>query len=156
MLQQGMRQSPSEKAAVGQRGLVALFRTLVATTTFAFLLAAFSPLLNWAVVWPEISDVLRHDGSMAVLRLPSYVTGLLVLLWVAAAVGVWQFDRHARLAFLLLTAISVVLTGLGGISVQLPFEVMLEYAVALMDGAILAIAYLSPLKEKFLNKGVAD
>jgi len=90
---------------------------------------------------------------MAILPLPTFVIGLFLLLWVAAAIGLWQFNRHARLGFLLLTATSVALTALGGVAVQLPFEEVLEYAVALMDGAILAMAYFSPLKGRFAVNG---
>lgn len=153
MIWKDIQQCSSEKPGAERDSFVKLFRILVATSTITFVLAAFSPRLNWGAVWPETSDLLRHDGSMAIMPLPTFVVALLMLLWVSVAVGLWQFNRHARLSFLLLTAMSVVLTALGGISVQLPFEVVLEYAVALMDGAIVAMAYFSPVAEKFALKG---
>lgn len=152
MIRQEVQPSNCEKPDSCQRSLVALFRSLVATSTFAFLAGTFGLWVHGDGVSPETSDLLRHDGSMAILPLPTFVVGLLVLLWVAAAIGLWQFNRHARLGFLLLTVTSVALTALGGVAVQLPFEEVLEYAVALMDGAILAMAYFSPLKGKFAVK----
>jgi hypothetical protein len=131
------------------RNLVVLFRSLVAASTLLFLLAALSPLVNWSVIWPETQHVLGYDRDMAVLSLPVPVSELFVFISVLVAVGLWQFKSWARFVLLAIILASAFLTGLGGVAVRLPFEAVLEYAVALMDGAILTMAYFSPLNSKF-------
>jgi hypothetical protein len=126
-----------------------VFRGLVIASTVCYLLVVFSPWLFWQGVSQETYAVLSWSGVGAFLPLPRGVYGLIVLLWVAVAVGMYQFSPQARLVFLVLTGFNLLLTLLGGMMTLMAFEAFLVTAATLMDGAILALAYLSPLKESF-------
>jgi hypothetical protein len=94
-------------------------------------------------------DALEWDGYGAWLPLPGSISWLLFILNLAVAFGLWTFSKHARLVFTMLTGFYIILSLLGGVCVQTSLESFLCYFGNLADGAILVLAYTSPLREKF-------
>lgn len=72
-----------------------------------------------------------------------------VLFALAVQIGMLFYWRFARPASLAVTMIVVALTPFLGVSVTLPLENMLYDVGALCDGAALAMAYSSPISERF-------
>ncbi len=143
---------PVAKPTSDEQGIGAFFRGLVILSTFSYLVCVFSPWLIPGCLFAENYDLLAWDGRTAAFTLPAWIERALVALWIAVAVGLWRFNRWARGTFLALTVLSLIMTALGGMDVRLAFEAVLEDAVALIDGVILALAYFSPLKEKFAKR----
>jgi len=73
----------------------------------------------------------------------------LVLFTLVFQIGLLFFWRFARAGFLVMTALWLALTPFLGLSVTLPLEDMLYYLATLCDGAVLAMAYVSPVRDQF-------
>ena len=129
--------------------LVKLFRTLAVISAISYLLFVFSPWLVGTQLTPETEDILSWSGYGAILPLPDKVFWLLVLIWTMTTIGLCQFQPHARWLFAALTGFSLVLTLLGGMSTLTAWQNFLGSITTLLDGAVLALAYFSPLKERF-------
>lgn len=126
-----------------------LFRGLAITSLVCYLLFVASPWLFDHALSQETYDGLGWRGYGAIIPLPEKVLWLVVLLWIGTTVGICQFHAPARLLFALLTAFGLITTALGGMVAMTALESLLAGIMTLLDGAILTLAYLSPLKEKF-------
>lgn len=126
-----------------------LFRALIILATSTYLIYWFQLLLGKGLISHDVWDALSWDGYEALLTIPDSVLWLLMLLWVAVTVGLYGFSKAARFVFLWLTLFSTVTALLGGVTVQTAFGTFLCLITNLADGAILAMAYSTPLKERF-------
>jgi len=70
-------------------------------------------------------------------------------LWIAASIGVYFFISAARLLYTFLVAFSIFTTLVGGVQVHLAIEAFLIYLSSVSDGAVLVLAYWSPLRKRF-------
>ncbi len=143
-----------------------LFRVLLLVSLIATVTA---PTLHYAAssrVSADWKTLLQWDGDGGLVdRVPDefpsawgarilLVAGLTVALGFAlfalvTQIGMFFFWRVARPGFLVVTVVSIALTPLFGLSVTLPLEGMLYDVATLCDGAALAMAYCSPLSERF-------
>jgi hypothetical protein len=88
-------------------------------------------------------------GYGGVLLIPRSVFYVSAALWIFAAVGVYFFVPAALWLYTALTVYTIATTLLCGMVATLAVESFLVYLSTLGDGAILALAYWSPLREKF-------
>ena len=130
---------------------VSRFRVIVVTGLICYLLYAVGPWVFWPNLSREAGDVLSWRGLEAILPLPPVVYWLTLALWAAAAVGLYFFIRAARALFTGLIGLSIVITLLGGMHVGLASESFVLYLANLSDGAVLVLAYWSPLRKKFMD-----
>lgn len=72
-----------------------------------------------------------------------------MLVWVAVAVGLWNFSRSARLVFALGIAFFALFTLLAGVQVDTAYGSFLGTIINLANGAILVMAFTAPLKDRF-------
>lgn len=84
-------------------------------------------------------------GQLALLGL-ALVLGLFA---VATQIGIFLFWRFARPSYAVLTAFLILFTLFSGLSVMTPTEAALFELSLLLDGAVLAMSYLSPIKAHF-------
>ena len=130
---------------------VTLFRSIVVTSVVLYLVSYFLPYESFESN-PAAVNLLKLDGYAALANPQSWLFGAgVLLLWLLAAVGLLHFDNWARYLYLALTVWALVAAGLYGIRVSSPVESVLGLAVDLLDGAILALAFLSPLKNSFVS-----
>jgi hypothetical protein len=87
-------------------------------------------------------------ATMLPVEHPVYY-GLWFALWLIAALGLMFLKNWARHLFLGLSLLGVALAPFSGFVVQPPLDGLFANASALLDGAILAIAYLSPFAARF-------
>jgi hypothetical protein len=128
---------------------VRLFRALVIISTGSYLIWFFQLLLGGRLISPGVWGALAWEDYGAVLQIPPGLTWLFMLFSVAVAVGLYRFSKSARIVFTMMMAFSALLALLSGVSVQTAFGSFLGHIGALADGAILVMAYTSPLKEEF-------
>lgn len=121
------------------------FRLLVATFCLAIVVLWLIPFLPYPSLSREALTLLSWDGFDAVVIRTNIVHWSLPLLWLSASTGLWYLVRPARTLFLVLSVVSVLLSGLYGTRVLPPLDDMLGTIAAILDGAILAVAYLTPL-----------
>ena len=126
-----------------------LFRALVLVSTVAYVGWFFQLLLTGSLISQETWDALSWSGFGALLPLSPRLGWLLLLLSLAVTVGMWTFSKSARLVFAALSAFWLLTTFLGGVQVQTASGAVLLMVSHMADGAILVMAYTSPLKERF-------
>jgi hypothetical protein len=126
-----------------------VFRSIVFTSA---LLEVASYLLPYGSFESDSAalNLLRLDGyaAIATFNNPLPTIGVRVL-WLIASIGLLHFDNWARYLYVVLTAWALLAAALYGIRVTAPLEAVFDLAVTLLDGMIIALAFLSPLKERF-------
>jgi hypothetical protein len=126
-----------------------LFRSIVFTSAALYVVSYLLPYESFERNSAAV-NLLRLDGYAAILNFTGPLPTLGVqVLWLVASVGLLHFDNWARYLYLGLTIWALIAAGLYGIRVTSPLESVLGLAVDLLDGVIVALAFLSPLKERF-------
>ena len=85
-----------------------------------------------------ISDI--YVGALFVIILIAFFTALYLL---------FNFKKIGRNIFLFLIIFGILVGLFMGPSISDPIDYLLEYLLAVSDGAILVFIYFSPLKDKF-------
>lgn len=131
---------------------IRLFKVLVLASTVAYCVWFFLPHFPGYLSTDE-SRLTEYGGYGAVLPVNhALYSNTWFVLWLGAAVGMFLIRAWARRLYLVLAILSVVAAPLSGFSVQTPLDMMLSSVVLLIDGAILALAYLSPLSLAFTRR----
>lgn len=125
------------------------FQILVAAATACYVVWFLLP--YWVGALTETEQRLAaYSGYSALLPVqhPLYY-GVWFALWLIAALGLVFLQNWARHLFLALSLLGIALAPFSGFVVQPPLDGLFANASALLDGAILAIAYLSPFAASF-------
>ena len=126
-----------------------LFKRLVFVTTLTQVVWSVLPWLD-RFSSAEVVEALSWSQHGAILPLPSAIFWLSLLLNVAAAIGLCSFSSSARFLFVALTAVDYLWGPLNGVAVDTGLGATLGGLMTLGKGAILALAFTSPLRERFL------
>ena len=137
--------------------LVSLIATVTATALHyaasSHVSADWKTLLQWdgdGGLVDRVPDEFPSAWSARVLLIVGLIVALgFALFTLVTQIGMLFFWRFARPGFLVVTVVWIALTPFFGLSVTLPLEGMLYYLATLCDGAALAMAYFSPLSERF-------
>jgi hypothetical protein len=129
-----------------------LFRALLVGSLFLGLIGAVIDVLVPGLV-PEVLWQAQAEVAGEEIRLADYVLMVAgVVLLVAAVVsvyGLYMFRRWAPLFSLLVTAATVPLYPLTGVSISSGWAVGLTEVSMMLWGAVLAFAYAGPIKDRF-------
>jgi hypothetical protein len=123
-----------------------------AKTTFRTLLvlAWLIPTLNF-----DGFDRLARFGSLST-RLPQHLyfaeSAASLILSLAATVGLWFFQRWARIAYVIAVPIYIYLVPLGWIVTGATYIRLVAYLGAAIEGAIVAMSFLPPLANMFAKR----
>jgi hypothetical protein len=125
-------------------------------------------LISWltllaAYVLPEyfvpsdlnLARLARYDGYGALLQ-GNFFFAFPLLLMLFASVGLFFLQNWGRYIYLAGVAYSVVAVFLFGYRVSSPLESFLATVGGLLDGAILALCFLTSLKIQFLRPATPD
>lgn len=131
--------------------LALIFRRLVLATLALHTVWFALPWMQDHLIQSKTSDALSWDGFEAALQLRRHR-----MLWLAVALpylpialALWCFWHPGRLIFIMFTAFLHLLILLGGLVVETALGALLSAGAAFFDGAIIALAYASPLRERF-------
>jgi hypothetical protein len=140
---------PKSEAVLSARGLVRLFQRLVVASTFI-------GIVLWSWIWLPlpISDdamALRNvSGADAFDPMTSWlIITALQPVFIVCALGLYFFKWWARWLFVGAYGVGCLNTFLGGMGVSFGWEGALYQIMTLMDGAIIALAFLPPLAGYF-------
>lgn len=128
---------------------IRFFQFLVASSTVIYIIWFFLP------YWPGyLSEdeyrLAEYNGHGAILPVHNVLYFAIWFgLWLISALGLLFFQNWARQLYLVLSFFSLAVAPFSGFSVQPSMDVLFSNAYLLLDGAILAMAYLSPLKASF-------
>lgn len=149
--------------------LSTLFRIMVVAGPIFGLLGIAANHFGAARVSPEWRDLLTWSGDGSWLPNPSslwdgqralavgviVLYGLFLVAFLLGQVGLFLFWRFAP-PLALATAIFGEVVALGsGLFIYLPLERLCDDICLVLEGAVLALAYFSPLRRKFRRRRVA-
>jgi hypothetical protein len=141
--------SMSETAILKVSGLLRIFQTMVVASTLIWLFLFASRFLPIPIA-PDLSVFRDQAGAgalaPAVTQVVSYVAPLL---WILSAIGLFFLRWWGRRLFVATYAVTCLADLLGGAQPLLVWEVLFATAILLLDGAVLAIAFLPPLSVYF-------
>jgi hypothetical protein len=126
-----------------------LFRGLVVAGTGANLLELISPFIELRFLSYETNDLLNYDGYGALLPIPISIAWLMSLIYLAARIGLYRFSASARALFAILTVAFGLLGLCSGVRIASASVCFLGRVRVLADGALLLLAYGTPLKRRF-------
>lgn len=126
-----------------------LFRALVIIGNGAFILSVLAPYVESHFLSFDTIELLNRNREAALITLPGGISWLITFLYLAMAVGLYQFSASARAAFVVFSVGIGVLGLFSGVSVTSPIVGFLSTVITMADGAILTLAYATPLKERF-------
>jgi len=139
----------SQAAVIKVSGLIRLFQWLVVTSTLLGLLLFGWPFLPIPLT-EELATLRSQAGAGAIaFAVNSSILLLLQPLWILSAVGLCFFKWWARPIFAGTYGLLLIGNLLGGVAIWLPWETVLITVTTLLDGAVLALAFLPPLSEYF-------
>jgi uncharacterized membrane protein len=95
-------------------------------------------------------DLLNRNGHAALFTMPTSVSWLIMLLYLAVAVGLYHFSAAARTVFAILIVAFGVLVLVSGVIISSPLVGFLALVTGMADGAILLLAYATPLEKSFV------
>lgn len=129
--------------------MVSIFRFLLigSLVLYAGFIASF--IFASQVFGEDVAGVLYHNGKGAWVALPPFTWMIELLLWSLATIGMLLFQSWARTLFLLLTGISLALATLAGFWVLTGPQAAVLQLINLIDGAILAVAFLTTVARRF-------
>jgi hypothetical protein len=129
---------------------VRIFQSLVAVSLLLYLAWSIVP-FNW--IGPENAKLLSFDSYGAILDPHGRLLTIgMFSLWLFAKVGIFFFQNWGRYLYLGLAVWSVIGVALFGIQIASPLDSMFGSAINLLDGAILAMAYLPATRDLFGSK----
>ena len=109
-------------------------------------------LVEWFFGWDarrHVSFTLLHPYASLFAHAAAEFTLLVIL------AGLWFFRRWARLIFVLALALSVVDSAFWpyrGISLSPSFAVAMSWFVVMLNGAIVAMSFLPPIRDVFATQ----
>jgi hypothetical protein len=131
------------------RPIEKLFRVVVVASALVYVVLWSLPYFDWQLHSDAEFELLQLNGHGSVLPFPPALNWFLCLAWLLTAVGLFFFNPFARAAFVVLVLVSGVADFFWGFVVQSSWESGLLNITTLLDGATLAMAYLTPVSERF-------
>ena len=124
-----------------------LFQILVLTSIILQVILFFLP-----YAWEHLHDLeelklLSWGGYESVFDINGPVPYIVTLLYIIIFAGLAMFKKIARTAFLIITIVTAL--PIWGFGVYSQLDGTIGYLIALADGAILTLAYLTHLSDEF-------
>ena len=126
--------------------LILLAITLIATWTEPDVPEAVAAYLDSQNV-SSLGAVLAHGNLGAQILVGAVIFGYLVA-YVVSLVGVLAFQRWARVLFIMLMPLSLVLQAALGTTLDRPIDTF-NTAAAMIDGALLVLLFVEPVRARF-------
>lgn len=133
--------------------MIKLFRILIVLSILFSILGSIVDTV-FEQTHPEIENFLSHIGTNDIFsKMPDVVAMIIGLLFVIAyfviKFALLLFKDWARDANLILSSVGFLIILILGFTILSPFATLFYDLALFIDGAILALSYFSPLKEKF-------
>ena len=126
-----------------------LFRSLVVAAAFIYAVWYFFPQFGFPLYGEEEIAAFQYQGHGAFPLFASNFALVFPFAWLIAAAGLIVFRPWARQLYFVLEVVAILTGPFYGMSVMLGVEHTLFSAMSMLDGAIIALAYLSPIAGEF-------
>lgn len=126
-----------------------IFRGLVVGGLLIQALLFFSP-YGWPYIYSdEELNLLSWHGLGASYDVFGVIPYAFVIAYIVVSLGLLAYQSWLRIAFLILTIVGILLMPFSGLQVYAPYDNPFASALGLMDGAILAILFLTEFAKEF-------
>ena len=131
--------------------MVILFRNVVIFSYVLYAAFVFIAFFSAYLYDQKTLDILTWNNYGTIIQLSHVFGYLFFFAYTVIFLGLIYFKSWARTAFVILTLLSVILTGIQGIEILPAIEGLLSYLMNLSDGAIIALMYFTSISSKFSN-----
>lgn len=128
------------------------FRYIVAVSTVLFILLWCLPYFSYLWLTQEELQLAALSGYGRSFPNHPMIYWILFSAWLALSIGLFFFIRLARVGFLVMTVLFSIINFFNGFSIMPPLDLGISNIVTLADGAILTMAYLTPVANNFRRK----
>jgi hypothetical protein len=132
----------------------AIFRGLILVSTVLFALGWFLPYFDLGFYDLEWQALLMRDGDGAILTYPGWVDFVLFAVTVAVMVMLYFYVPIARRLYLIMLIAYAGAGLLWGLRITTPIEQLIAGLVAMSDGALLTMLYLTSIARRFEPSGL--
>lgn len=126
-----------------------LFQVLVVTAFVVRCALFWLPYLWHHLYSPYVTELLSLEPVGAIVRFDPGLSYLLLAGYLAGSIGLWRLENWGRVLFTSLTVLSVALVPFSGVVVGGPLDSTLVFVLDLLEGALIALAFVSPLSVEF-------
>ena len=126
-----------------------IFRTIVVTSAILFLIVTLLPFIDYLWLTNDQLELLAYDGWDSIIPNNQFIYWLLTIIWLIISVGLFFFIRIARTAFLIMQITVFIASFFWGIRISSPEVTAINGLIAISDGAILVMAYLTSVARCF-------
>ncbi len=126
-----------------------IFRYILIFSTVLSIALWMLPYVDYMWLSSEVYQILDYNGYGSVLPHSPLVYWFIFISWLCVSVGLFFFNKAARTGFIILSITSIVASPFWGVLVMTPAEVTLFSIVAMSDGAIITMIYLSSIAKEF-------
>lgn len=125
-----------------------IFRSCIVIGTISYICYFFLP-YSYGYLDADTANLLSYSGYGALIKGNEVFMYVIFIAWLACSVGLFIFNNLARTLFFALVIITTAITPMFGASVETAGGTLLIDIANIADGAILAMAYLSPVSNEF-------
>ena len=113
---------------------------------------SFTPYFYWLSIYDSrLLDLLSGGGYGALYETPRVVDVIVFWAWLFAAVGMLFLQNWGRYLYLMLLVFGFAQTAVSGIATLPPSQSVLLAVLSMLDGAIVALAFFSPIGSQFAS-----
>ena len=127
-----------------------IFRFLVVTAAILSIIVWSLPYFDHQWLSEDQQFLVSYSGYESLLPLGNYFAywGPLAI-WLILSVGLFYYNKFSRKGFVLFYIVETVLQFFYGMQISTPYEGVLFTLIGLADGAIIAMAYLTSISDRF-------
>jgi hypothetical protein len=129
--------------------MISLFKVLVVLSYAIYVVFFWLPEFDFYIYDQDTIDILSWSGFGALLAPNNLIGYLFFVGYSVILIGLLLFKNWARLSFVVITIASVLFTAIQGIQVMPAIEATIQYITTLIDGATIAIMYLTSVGQRF-------
>lgn len=129
-----------------------LFRYLVVISTVFFIVYFLLPFFDHLWLSDDGRTLKNFDGYKSSIPSHLIIYWGIFSVWLVISIGLFFFVPVSRTAFLVMTVFGLLMSIFSGYRIQTPYEIVLNNTIALFDGAIISIAYLTSVSNRFRNQ----
>lgn len=128
-----------------------IFKALIISSIATYIILLFLPYLDSFYLSQEEIDVLSWNNYGSVFPIPNWFAWIMFGINLLIVCGLYFYVRIARTMYLWLFIILILMNPFMGIQTNTGLEGLFYQLISTLDGAILAVAYLTSINEKFTS-----
>ncbi len=126
-----------------------IFRILILASISIYLFALFLPYIDYSYLDQKEIDVLTWHNYGSIIPVPNWFAWVMFCLTLLLSIGLYFYINFARLVYVWMVVLMILISPFMGLSTNTGLQVLFAQLLNVLDGAILAIAYLTNVSERF-------